>query len=280
VGSQEVPALARITHHRAKIAYLCRFFILFNGDVRLSSTARDFHGSNFLLEPPRFLRGDGLLIGSDAVVVLLLTVEPMVIRTLLALEAHVLVLERVSQAVLEHAVYQRLVAELGASSHVGQIVWGVAHALASCSDDDIGIASYDCLRPKDDGLEGGRADFVDGCSDDIFGEACAEHDLTGGVLAETGAELDAKAVLCCRDLLCRKHIAQEHLLNIVWFDARALHSSFNDLGAQLRGAEAGERATPFFSLCIALGEKLWNVTLGSSPWAYGPPRRYTQVAGP
>lgn len=109
----------------------------------------------------------------------------MIVCTFLTLQTHVLVLVRVRQTVLQQAVDQNLVSILGSSSHRGQIVRSIRHALSSCCNHDVRISSYYSLRADDYGLDRGSAHFVHRRGDCAFGQSSTEDDLTGGILAET-----------------------------------------------------------------------------------------------
>jgi len=65
---------------------------------------------------------------------------------------------------------------------------GVAHALHTTRDDDILVAKLDLLGAKDDALEAGCADLVDGRRVCLFRDAREESGLACGGLAYTGLE--------------------------------------------------------------------------------------------
>lgn len=160
-------------------------------DLRgLAAAARNLNRNNLLLEPAGLRRGNGLLVGADAVVVLLLTVEAVVVGALLGRQTHVLVRVRVGQTILEDTIDEGLVAELGTRAQVGQIVGSVGHALGTSSDDDVGIAGDDGLSTDDEGLDRRGAHLVDGGADDGLGEACSDGTLAGGILAKAGVLLE------------------------------------------------------------------------------------------
>lgn len=162
--------------------------IAVDGDGRLAASYGHLDGSNLRLEPAGLFSGNGLFVGPNAVLVLVLATEAVVVCTLLALQAHVLLLVCVGEAVLEHAVDQRLVAKLCTVPHVGQVVGRVGHALGAGGHDDVGIPSDDGLRADNKGFDGRGADLVDGCGDGRLGQASANGTLAGGVLAETEGE--------------------------------------------------------------------------------------------
>lgn len=160
--------------------------VLVDNDVGLAPAAADLNGGNLLLEPAVLLGGLSLLVGADAVVVLVLAREAVLRSTQLSLDTHMLRLVNVGKAVLQDTVDQLLVAELGAGAQVGEVVGDVGHRLGATSDDDIGVAGDDGLGTEDDGLQGRGADLVDGGSDGGLGKASTESALAGRVLTEAG----------------------------------------------------------------------------------------------
>lgn len=171
---------------RERNPYVLGLIILVNDLVRLATAGRDLDGSNLFLEPASLNSGDGLLVGTDAVFVLLLTVEAMVLGALLSLQSHVLVLVRIGKTILQHAIDEWLVTELCTSAKVGEVVGGVGHALSTASDDDVGISGDDGLGTDNESLDGRGADLVNGGADNGLGQSSAKGTLAGRVLAETG----------------------------------------------------------------------------------------------
>lgn len=97
-------------------AYVLWLVILIDDNVRLTPASTDLDGSDFSVEPAVLLGCLCLLVRSNAVVVLAFTVESMLLSTQLSLKAHVFSLIDVCETVLQDAVNQCLVAELGAGS--------------------------------------------------------------------------------------------------------------------------------------------------------------------
>ena len=92
------------------LTYVFRFVVLVNGNHRLSSSTTDLNGGNFLNKPPGFLSRLCFLVRADAVVVLVLACEAVVVGAFLALQTHVLLLVGVGQAVLKDTIDKGLVA--------------------------------------------------------------------------------------------------------------------------------------------------------------------------
>lgn len=130
--------------------YVLGLVVSVDYDRRLVASLGDLNRRDLLLEPACLLGSNGLLVRADTVFVLLLTREAVVVGTLLSLQSHVLLLVCVGQTVLEKTINQRLVSELCAVTHVGEVVGRVGHALGSGSNDNLGIASHDCLGTDND----------------------------------------------------------------------------------------------------------------------------------
>jgi hypothetical protein len=105
-------------------------------------------------------------------------------------------------------------------------VGGVGHALGASCDDDIGIAGYDGLGTDDEGLDGGGAHFVYCGRDGALGEACAEGDLAGRVLTEAVCLVSRRTSGEDTIVLCREHIANEDLLDVLRLESCSLDGSW------------------------------------------------------
>lgn len=165
-------------------AHVLWLVILVDDNVWLAPATADLDGGNLLAEPAALLGVLCLLVAANAVLVLVLPGEAVVIGTLLALQTHVLLLVGIGQTVLEDTIDQRLVTKLGSIAHVGKVVRGVGHGLGTTSNDNVGGAGEDGLSGKDDGLDAGGADLVDGGADDGLLETSSKGALTSRVLAE------------------------------------------------------------------------------------------------
>ena len=83
------------------------------------------------------------------------------LRRVLGVAAHVDVAEGAPQAVLDHAVDERLIAELHAAAHSIVVIGRVGHRLLAAGDDDLAVARLDRLRGEHHGLEPRAAHLVD-----------------------------------------------------------------------------------------------------------------------
>lgn len=231
-----------------------------DSDRRFATSLGNLDGSNLRGKPASLSCCDSLLVRADAVLVLVLTSEAMVVSALLALKTHVLLLVGIGKTILKDTVDQRLVTELGTSPHVGEIMGDVRHALGTGSDNDVGIASDDGLGTNDQRLDRGGAHLVDGGGNGRLGETSTNGALAGRVLAEAEQSVWTPGGIR-GDILLRGHdIANEDLLNIFRLQAGALNGScsyvrqlvpllltrilhtLNSMGTKLDRAQTRERA--------------------------------------
>ena len=87
--------------------------------------------------------------------------------------AHVALLERAPQAVVDHRVDELAVAHAQAFAHARQQVRAVAHRLHAAGDRDVDVAGANALGGQHHGLEPRAAHLVDGQRGDVIGEPAA-----------------------------------------------------------------------------------------------------------
>ena len=179
----------------------------------------DGNGNDLGIKAAGSLRGLGLLLGGSAEGVKLLAGDAPNIADVLGGGAHVVVVERIPQAVLDHGVDELLVAHAGAPAGVGRGIGSGAHVLGTAADDDVGVAGEDGAAGLDDGLHAGAADHADGVGGNGVGQARAHADLTGDVLTEAGGQ-DA---------------AEHQLIDVLGSDVGTLEGFLDNDGAQLGG---------------------------------------------
>lgn len=168
------------------VTYVLGLVILGDCHTGLATEAGDLNGGNLVVESAGLLGSLSLLVGADGVLILLLTVEVMVLSTLLGGKAHELLLSiGILKAVLHDSVHHGLVTVLGAGAQAGEVVGGVGHGLSATGDDDIGVSGHDGLGTEDDGLQTRGADLVNGGANGGVGETSIDGALTGGVLSNT-----------------------------------------------------------------------------------------------
>ncbi len=202
-------------------AYVLGLVVDRDSDRRLAASLRNLDGGDFSGEQAGLGGGNGLLVGANAVLVLVLAREAMVVGAFLSLQAHVLLLVCIGKTVLENTVDQRLITELGASPHVGEVVGNVGHALGTGSDNNVGITGDDGLRTNDERLDRRGAHLVDGGGNSRLREASTDGALAGGVLTKAVKRQYQYDLVKTFEavLLCGHDIANKDLLNILRLQA-------------------------------------------------------------
>jgi len=127
-------------------------------DVTLAALDRD--GRDLVLEAAGFLRRRRLLLRGSGVGVLLFAADLVPGRDVLGGVAHVVAVERIPEAVLQHGVDELHAPHLGAVAQVGG-VRGQAHALHAAGGDDGAFTGADLLRGQCDGAQARAAHLVD-----------------------------------------------------------------------------------------------------------------------
>lgn len=167
------------------MTYVLGFLILRNGNTRLTPEAGQLNRNNLGIELTTLLSSLSLLVRTNGIFILLLTVEAVVLGTLLSRKTHEFLLVCIGKTVLHDTVDQVLVAVFGTVTESGKVVRCVGHGLHATGDDDIGTASLDVLDSEHDGLQAGGTNFVHGCAYCAILETGTEGGLSGGVLSNT-----------------------------------------------------------------------------------------------
>src|SRR5262249_763080 len=150
--------------------------------------------------------------------VLVLPRDLRLFRRVLGVLAHVIVAERIPQAVVDYAVDHRLVAGLDPLPHPVDVVRRRRHRLLAAGEDALPVAGADRLRGQHHGAQAGTAHFVDGDRGDRRGDAAVDHRLARGRLA--GAALH--------------HLAHDDFVDRAGVDAGALDRLTDGDGPKLR----------------------------------------------
>ena len=124
--------------------------VLVGVDDDVALAGLDGEGGDLVLEPTGLLGGLGLVLGSQRELVLLLAGELPLGGDVLGGRAHVVAVEGVPEAVLDHGVDELHVAHLLTRAQVGG-VGRERHALLAAGDDDGVVAERDMLRAERDG---------------------------------------------------------------------------------------------------------------------------------
>jgi hypothetical protein len=150
------------------------------------------------VEPALGARRLGLVLRGAGEGVLLVAGDLILLGEILGGDAHVIAVEDVGQAVLDHRVDQLDVAHLGAAAKILG-VGGKAHALLAAGDDDGGVAGLDRLGGERDGAQARAADLVDAPGRDLLGHAGRHRRLARRILALGGGQ----------------HLAEDHLRHLL-----------------------------------------------------------------
>ena len=206
--------------------------VLIDDDVALA--ARDRHGDDLVLEAPCLLRGLRLVLRSDRELVLVLALELPALRDVLGRGAHVVAVEGVQQAVLEHRVDELEVAHLGAGAHIGG-VRRLRHRFLAAGDDDVGVAVGDLLHADGDRAQARAAELVEAPGRLFLRDARRHRGLAGRVLALPG----------------RQDLAEDDLVDLARLDLGALQRLLDGNRAEIvrrrvregpvEGADSGSR---------------------------------------
>ena len=102
--------------------------------------------------------------------------------------AHVVVVERIPQAIADHGVDDLTVAHAQTGAGTGHDVVGQAHVFLAAGDDHLGIAASNGLGPQVQGLEARPANLVQGQCRYRKRQAGLDCRLAGRVLPGTGGQ--------------------------------------------------------------------------------------------
>ena len=149
---------------------------------RLALARLDDDGDDLVLELAGLLGGLGLVLRGDGEAVLLLARDLPLARHVLGRVAHVVAVEGIPQAVLDHGVDELHVAHLGAVAQV-RAVRRLAHALLAAGDDDAGGAERDLLGAERDRAQARAAQLVHAPGRRVDRDAGADRGLPRRVLA-------------------------------------------------------------------------------------------------
>src|SRR5712692_5530361 len=117
-------------------------------------------------------------------------------------DAHMTTLKRVHQTIADHLIYQLAVTHAVAKASFLQQIGGTAHTLHATSNYYFRVTKPNRLRGQYDGFQTTPTDFIDSHRGNMNGQPGVDRCLTSGILAES----------------CLKHIAHNHLVNLVWFE--------------------------------------------------------------
>ncbi len=175
-------------------------------DHGLAFTRFDRDGADFVLEATGFHGGGGFLLRRQGEGVLFLAGQLPALGHVLGGDAHVIAVEGIGQAVLDHAVDHFGRAHLGPVAQVHDMR-GLAHAFLAAGDDDVAVTQHDRLIAQGHGAQTGAAQLVDAIGRAFDRDAGVDGGLTGRVL--TGAGL--------------QDLAHDHFVDVLGGNPGALH---------------------------------------------------------
>src|SRR5215470_9172451 len=166
--------------HRIERGAMTRIFVGVDDDVALAGLDGD--RDDLVLELAGLLRGLGLLLRLDRELVLLGAGDLPLPRDVLGGVAHVVAVEGIPQAVLDHGVDQLEAAHLDAAAQILR-VRGHAHGFLAAGHHDVRIAVKQRLITQRHGAQTGTAKLVDAPGRALHRNAGRDRGLAGRVLA-------------------------------------------------------------------------------------------------
>ena len=160
-------------------------FVLVDDDVALAG--RDREGDDLVLELAGLLAASALFCEATRERVLLVAGDLPLGGDVLGGRAHVVAVEGVEQAVLQHGVDELHVAHLGAAAQVRGVLRH-RHRFLAARDDDRGVAIGDLLHAERDGAQARAAELVEAPGGGFLRDAGLHGGLAGRVLALAGGQ--------------------------------------------------------------------------------------------
>src|SRR5260221_295670 len=161
------PQLGQRLHGRAVL----RVFVVLNDDIALAPG--DLNWNDLVLEAPGFLRRLGARLRAHGELILLLARDLPALCDVLCGVAHVIAVEGIPQAILDHGIDEIGIPHLDTVAQM-DAVRRLAHALLPAGDDDRGIAVADRLIPERHGAQARAAKLVNAVSRHLIGDAGAD----------------------------------------------------------------------------------------------------------
>ena len=194
-------------------------------DDGVALAALDGHRDDLVLELAGLLRGFGLVLRGERELVLLVAGDLELAGDVFGGIAHVIAVESVPQAVLDHGVDHLEVAHLDAGAQM-LAVRRQRHGFLAAGDDDLGVAVAICCMPMRDGAQARAAHLVEAPGGRFLRQAGIDRRLPGGVLALAGGQ----------------HLAEDDFVDFPGFDSGARQQFLDHDGAEFMRRRIGERA--------------------------------------
>ena len=186
----------------------------------------DDHGDDLVLELALGDGGGGTGLAAQGQLILHLAGDAVLFGHVLGGDAHVAVVERIPQAVVDHHVGHGGVVHAGAPAGGIDGVGSHAHALHTAGHNALSLAGHNGAVSDGNAVQTGATHLVQGGGGGLDGQTGLQGGLTGGVLAQTSLQ----------------HVAEEQLVDLGGLDAAALQGFLDDQGAQFNGGGALQRA--------------------------------------
>ena len=138
--------------------------------------------------------------------------------------AHVVIVEGVPQAIVDHNVNNLAVVHPVTEAGIGQSIGRKAHVLHTAYYHNVRIAGGDHVRSKVDALETAAANVVDGQRGHALGQTGLYGGLTGGALAKTGLQ----------------HVAHQHFVHVLGLNARAANGFLYNQSTKLHSGDVSQ----------------------------------------
>src|SRR5699024_5177151 len=143
----------------------------------------DLDRDDLVLEAAGGDRLGSLHLGLVADLILHLTGDAVLLGSVFRGDAHVVLVEHIEYAVINHHIDELDVVHAGAPAHIAGDIRRTGHGLAAADQHHLVLARADDLGTQGDRAHGGRANLVQRHSGGLERHTDAERYLTGHVLA-------------------------------------------------------------------------------------------------
>ena len=200
-------------------------------DLELDDFLFDLHGNgdDFLIELAGLLGGFALLLAPRGELILHLAGDAVFLGNVLSGDAHVIIVERIPKAVLDHDVNKLAIVHSVAKARLGHRIGRSAHVLHAANDHHVRFACLNHRSSHVDDLQAGTAYVVDGECGNLHRNAGFHGRLAGRTLAEAGLQ----------------DVAHQHFIHILGLNARAADGFLDHDCAKLNSGRIRQRTAKF-----------------------------------
>ena len=186
----------------------------------------DRNRNDFIFKLAGLLSGFALLLAAGGKLVLHLAGDAVFLGNVFSSDAHVIVVERVGQRVVNHRVNKCAVAHTVAVTALRKRIRCAGHILHTTRDDDVGFTAGNQRRREVNALQTGTAEVVEGRGRNLDRDARMDCGLTRDVLSLGGLQ----------------NAAHKDLVDLLGLDTRAVERLLDDNCTELLDRDVGERA--------------------------------------